>query len=62
MEKISVHARMNISITLMVITVHKREPTSILMVIWVKNVQIECMVEIYSRSLVRAIGKVLLMK
>ena len=32
------------------------------MVIWVKNLQTELMVEIYSKSLVRAIGKVFLMK
>ena len=31
------------------------------MVIWVTNFQTELMVEIYSKSLVRAIGKVLLM-
>ena len=30
------------------------------MVIWVQNVQTELMVEIYSKSLVRAVGKVLL--
>ena len=39
----------------------KREPTRILMVIWVKNLQTELMVEIYFKSLVRAIGKVFLM-
>ena len=39
-----------------------REPTHIIVVIWVQNVQTELMVEIYSKSLVRAIGKVLLMK
>ena len=32
------------------------------MVIWVKKNPTELMVEIYSKSLVRAIGKVLLMK
>ena len=32
-----------------------------LLVIWVKFFQTELMVEIYSKSLVRAIGKVLLM-
>ena len=32
------------------------------MVIWVKNFQTELMVEIYFKSLVRAIGKVLIMK
>ena len=32
------------------------------MVIWVNNFQTEIMVEIFSKSLVRAIGKVLLMK
>ena len=32
------------------------------MVIWVKNVQTELVDEIYSKSLVRAIGKVLLIK
>ena len=32
------------------------------MVIWVKILQTELMVEIYSKSLVRAIGKVFLMK
>ena len=32
------------------------------MVIWVRIVQTELMVEIYSKSLVRAIGKVLLMR
>ena len=31
------------------------------MVIWVNNLQTELMVEIYSKSLVRAIGKVFLM-
>ena len=30
--------------------------------IWVNNFQIESMVEIYSKCLIRAIGKVLLMK
>ena len=30
--------------------------------IWVKDIQTELMVEIYSMSLVRAIGKVLLIK
>ena len=30
--------------------------------LWVKTFQTELMVEIYSKSLVRAIGKVLLMK
>ena len=32
------------------------------MVLWVNNMQTELMVEIYSKSLVRAIGKVFLMK
>ena len=32
------------------------------MVIWVKKIQTEIMVEVYSKSVVRAIGKVLLMK
>ena len=32
------------------------------MIIWVKILQTELMVEIYSKSLVRAIGKVFLMK
>ena len=32
------------------------------MVIWLKNFQTELMVEIYFKSLVRAIGKVLIMK
>ena len=32
------------------------------MVIWVNNLQTELMAEIYSKSLVRAIGKVFLMK
>ena len=31
------------------------------MVIWVKNLQTKLLVEIYSKSLVRAIGKVFLM-
>ena len=39
-----------------------REPTRILMVIWVKILQTELTVEIYSKSQVRAIGKVVLMK
>ena len=38
-----------------------REPTRILMVMCVKNLQTELMAEIYSKSLVRA-GKVFLMK
>ena len=33
-----------------------------MVVIWVQNFQTEFMVEIYSKSLIRAIGKVLLMK
>ena len=36
--------------------------TRSIVVIWVKITQTEVMVEIYSQSLVRAIGKVLLMK
>ena len=39
-----------------------REPTRSIVVIWVKIVQTELMVEICFKSLVRAIGKVLLMK
>ena len=38
------------------------DPTLGIVVIWVKTVQAELMVEIYSKSLVRAIGKVLIMK
>ena len=37
-------------------------PTCIIVVIWVNFFQIEIMVEIYSKGLVRAIVKVLLMK
>ena len=52
-------------ITLQTAVIHHelafREPTRIV-VIWVKNVQTELMVEIYSKSLVRPIGKVVLMK
>ena len=36
------------------------EPTRIIMVIWVKKIQTEIMIEILSKSLARAIGKVLL--
>ena len=39
-----------------------REPTRSIEVIWVHFFQTELMVEIYSKSLVRAIGKLLLMK
>ena len=39
-----------------------RKPARILMVILVKNFQTELMVKIYSKSLVRAIGEVFLMK
>ena len=38
------------------------DPTRSIVVIWVKNFQTEIMVEIYSKRLVRAIGKVLHMK
>ena len=38
------------------------EPTRSIVVTWVNLNQIEVMVEIYSKSLVRAIGKVLLIK
>ena len=38
------------------------DPTRSIVVIWVKYLQTELMVEIYSKSLVRAIGKVLLVK
>ena len=34
------------------------DPTRSIVVIWVNNFQTELMVEIYSKSLVRAIGKV----
>ena len=36
---------------------HQREKTRSVMVIWVKNFQTELRVEIYSKSLVRDIGK-----
>ena len=36
--------------------------THIIVVIWVKRFETEIMVEIFSKSLVRTIGKVLLMK
>ena len=39
-----------------------REPTHSIVAIWVRIFQTELLVEIYSKSLVRAIGKVLLMK
>ena len=38
------------------------DPTCSIMVIWVNIFQTELVAEIYSMSLVRAIGKVLLMK
>ena len=38
------------------------EPARSIVVIWVKHFQTGLMVEIYSKSLVRAIAKVLLMK
>ena len=38
------------------------EPTHSIVVIWVKNFQTELVMEIYFKSLVRAIGEVLLMK
>ena len=38
------------------------DTTGSIVVIWVKTLQNELMVEIYSKSLVIAIGKVLLMK
>ena len=41
---------------------HYSEPTRSIVVIWVNKFQTELMVEIYFKSLVRAIGKVLLMK
>ena len=42
---------------------HQMEPTHIIIVIWVKDILTELTVEIYSsKSLVRAIGKVLLLK
>ena len=41
---------------------HYREPTCSIVVIWVKIFQTELMAEIYYKRLVRAIGKVLLMK
>ena len=40
----------------------KREPTRSIVVIWVNNLQTELMVEIYSKSLVRAMGKIFHMK
>ena len=39
-----------------------REPTPSIVVIWVKKCQTEFMPEIHSKSTVRAIGKVLLVK
>ena len=39
-----------------------REPTRSIVVIWVKDSQIESMAEIYSKSPVRAIGTVVLMR
>ena len=38
------------------------DPTRSIVIIWVNFFQTELMVEIYSKGLVRAIGKVLLMK
>ena len=40
----------------------KRDTTSSIVVIWVKILQTELVIEIYSKSQVRAIGKVLLVK
>ena len=40
----------------------QREPTCNIVVMWVKIFQTELMPEIYSKSPVRAIGKVLLVK
>ena len=40
----------------------QRDITCRTVVIWVKHFQIEFMVEIYSKSVVRAIGKVFCMK
>ena len=40
----------------------KREPTRSIVVIWVKKIKTEIIIEIGLKSLVRAIGKVLLMK
>ena len=44
---------------LQVIPLAQREPTNNIVVIWVKIFQTEIMAEIYSKSLVRVIGKVL---
>ena len=41
---------------------HESDPTRSIVVIWVQISQTEIMVEIYSKSLVRAIGIILLMK
>ena len=38
------------------------EPKRSIVVIWIKKLQTELMVEIYSKSLVRAIGKIFHMK
>ena len=40
----------------------EREPTHSIVVVWVTNFQSELMIKIYSKSLVRATGKVLLIK
>ena len=39
-----------------------KNPARSIVIIWVKFVQTDLMVEIYSKSLVRSIGKVLLME
>ena len=44
------------------IAIFKRELTCSIVVIWVKTNQSELMIEIYFKSLVRAISKVLLME
>ena len=44
------------------VTVGQSDPTRSILVIWVKYFQTESMVEICSKSLVRAIGEVLLVE
>ena len=44
--------------TILAKLIHLREPTGSIVVIWVNIFQTELMVEIYSKNLIRAIGKV----
>ena len=62
--KVTTRPRNNVPVTRSALTGKLvRDPTRIIMVMWVVNIfQIELMVEIYSKVLVRAVGIVLLIK